>query len=146
MCATRRFCGLLITLLFNLPIVSLVLGLDSGTWELKLFALPYAASPVAAIALLCVPRRSRLWGVAVTVLCLSLGTKLLGTVFAALGAAAVAGTSNAMLGRLGVAVYTVIAVGMGLSSLSDLFLFCSEVYAPPRQGSEVELVRSNDYM
>ena len=51
MCATRRFCGLLITLLFNLPIVSLVLGLDSGTWELKLFALPFAASPVAAIAL-----------------------------------------------------------------------------------------------
>jgi hypothetical protein len=144
MCAGRRFCGLLITLLFNLPIVSLVLGLDSGTWELKLFALPFAASPVAAIALLCVPRRSCLWGVAVTVLCLSLGTKLIGTVFAALGAAA-AGTWNAMLGGLGVAVYTVIAVGMGLSSFSDLFLFCSEVYAP-RKGSEAELVHSNDYM
>ena len=138
-----RVCGLVLSILINVPLVGLVLSLESGTWELKLFAIPFAVSPVAAIIIYCNRRGSCLSRTALLLLLLSLVTKLVGATLACMGIAA-ASQSNAMLGALGAIVYGMVAAIFGVSALSDLYLFCTEIYgSQPEQ--KRERVVTNDF-
>ena len=138
-----RVCTLVLSILINVPLTGLVLSLEQGTWELKLFAIPFAASPIMAMAIFCNRRGSFLARTALLILLLSLVAKLVGGAFAGLGIAA-ASQSNGMLGKLGAVVYGVITAIFGLSALSDLYLFCVEIYATPKREKR-ELLPPSDF-
>lgn len=138
-----RVCSLVLSLLINVPLVGIVLTLDGGSWELKLFAIPFAVSPVMAMVVFCNRSGSCLSRTALFLLLLSLIVKGVGATFAAMGIAA-ASNSGAMLGRLGAVVYGVVMGIFITSGTSDLYLFCTEIYSKSKR-SQRELVSSSDF-
>ena len=48
-----RVCSLALSILINVPLVGLVLTLNDGSLELKLFAIPFAVSPLMAMVIFC---------------------------------------------------------------------------------------------
>jgi hypothetical protein len=136
--------GLVLTVLINVPLVGLILGLQDGSWELKTFAIPFAVSPVAAIVLYCGRPGSFLTNVALVLLLLSLAAKGVGAGFAgyALGAAS---NSNSVLGNLGAIVYGMVMVVFLVSGASDLYLFCTQVNRTPKPSGSRELVSPNEF-
>jgi len=129
--------------LINIPLAGWVLSLESGSWELKLFAIPFGVSPMMAIIVFCNKRGSCLARTALFILLLSLLVKGAGAVLAGLGAAAAGSSGHPSLGALGALVYGIIAGIFTLSALSDLYLFCTEIYRTPKQAKR-ELIRSSD--
>jgi hypothetical protein len=138
-----RVCSLVLSVLINLPLAGWVLSLESGNWELKLFAIPFGVSPVMAIVIFCNKRGSCLSRTALFILLLSLVVKGVGATIAGIGAVATGSSGNPSLGALGALVYGIIAGIFTLSALSDLYLFCTEIYRTPKREKR-ELVRSSD--
>ena len=139
-----RVCSLILSILINVPLAGWVLTLESGTWELKLFSIPFIVSPVMAMVIFCNRRGSFLSRTALFLLLLSLVTKGVGATFAGLGIAA-ASNSNTIMGGLGALVYGVVCAVFTVSALSDLYLFCAEIYAAPKREPRRELVSSSDF-
>jgi hypothetical protein len=140
-----RVCSLALSILINLPLAGWVLTLQDGSWELKLFAIPFAVSPLMAMALFCGRRGSFLSRTALFILLLSLIVKGVGATFAAIGLAATA-NSNTVFGGLGAIVYGFVCALFTVSALSDMWLFCVEIYRnPKREEGKRELVAANDF-
>ena len=137
-----RVCSLVLSLLINVPLVGIVLTLEDGSWELKLFAIPFAVSPVMAMVIFCNRSGSCLSRTALFLLLLSLVVKGVGATFAGLAIAATS-TINSVFGGLGVIVYALVMAIFIISGLSDLYLFCTEIYSKPKR-SQRELVSSSD--
>lgn len=140
-----RICGLVLSLLINIPLSGLVLSLESGSWELKLFSIPFIVSPVCAVVIYCNRRSSCLARTALVLLLLSLLTKAAGATLAGIGAS-LSSQSEAPLGGLGALVYGMVAGAMGVSALSDAWLFLVEICSPPRErrGSK-RVTRTEDF-
>jgi type III secretory pathway component EscU len=137
-----RVCGLILSILINVPLVGFVLSLNQGKWEFKLFAIPFGISPVMAMIIFCNRRGSCLSRTALFLLLLSLVVKGVGATFAGLAIAATS-TINSVFGRLGVIVYALVMGIFLISGLSDLYLFCTEIYRTSKEPKR-ELVRSSD--
>lgn len=135
-----RICGLIVSVIVNVPLVALILSLSNGTWQLKLFAIPFAVSPVASLVLACTPRGSWFARAALLLLFLSAVVKGVGAVIAGLGVAATS-DSGTPLGGLGTLVYAIVLGVFLLSATSDLLLFCIEIYrtARPLRGSRLSV-------
>ena len=126
-----RICGLIASVVVNVPLVALILSLSNGTWQLKLFAIPFAVSPVASLVLACTTRGSWFARTALLLLFLSAVVKGIGAVIAGLGVVATS-DSGAPLGGLGTLVYGIILGVFLLSAMSDLLLVCIEIYRTAR--------------
>ena len=137
-----RVCSLILSIVINVPLVGFVLSLNQGTWEFKLFAIPFAISPVMAMVIFCNRRGSCLSHTALFLLLLSLVVKGVGATFAGLAIAATS-TINSVFGRLGVIVYALVMGIFLISGLSDLYLFCTEIYRTSKEPKR-ELIRSSD--
>lgn len=137
-----RVCGLILSILINVPLVGFVLSLNQGTWEFKLFAIPFGISPVMAMIIFCNRRGSCLSRTALFLLLLSLVVKGVGATFAGL-AIATTSTINSVFGGLGMIVYALVMGIFLISGLSDLYLFCTEIYRTSKEPKR-ELVRSSD--
>ena len=138
-----RVCSLVLSVLINVPLAGWVLTLESGSWELKLFAIPFGISPLMAMVIFCNRRGSCLSRTALFILLLSLIAKGVGATIAALGIAAAANTGS-ILGGLGAIVYTIVCTVFTVSALSDVYLFCTEIYRTPKREKR-ELIAANDF-
>ena len=139
-----RVCSLALSILINVPLTGWVLTLESGSPELKLFAIPFAVSPLMAMTIFCNKRGSCLARTALFILLLSLIVKGVGATIAGLAIAAATNT-GALLGKLGAVVYGAVCAIFTVSALSDLYLFCTEIYRTPANADKRELVPPQDF-
>ena len=141
-----RFCTLLFTVCFNVPIAVWILSLDEATTSLRLTVLPFLISPIAALLLYCSPRGTCFAGFMLALIVLSSLSKLVASgIFA--NVAANSADTNTDLGKLGELVYGLISGFLGVSGLSDFMVVlsewrCSRRPGDKRLGDDTELTSS----